>query len=121
MKMSSIELSDYMAISDIDSWGFTDDQLEMAVSYTVEEDPDTGNLYLSIYGQDDDFIAEIEFAPSEVHTMQAYIDEYLEVDYEDEIYNPDWDALAQTVGVSSSDGKYGPSIINGALDVGGSE
>lgn len=119
--MSSIELPDYIAINDIDSWGFTDDQLEMAVSYSVEEDPDTGNLYLSIYGQDDDFIAEIEFSPSEVHTMQAYIDEYLDIDYEDEIYNPDWDALAQTVGISTNDGAPGAGIINGALDVGGSD
>lgn len=119
--MSNIELSDYIAISDIDSWGFTDDQLEMATSYSVEEDSDTGNLYLSIYGQDDEFIAEIEFAPSEIHTMQAYIDEYLEVDYEDEIYSPDWDALAKTVGFSVNDGAPDPGIINGALDVGGSD
>ena len=93
----------------------------MAESYSVEEDSDTGNLYLTIHGQDNNFIAEIEFSPSEVHTMQAYIDEYLDIDYEDEIYNPDWDALARTVGISTNNGALGAGIINGAFDVGGSD
>ena len=112
-----IDFFNYSAISDLDSWKFTDEQLDRAESYDVVTSED-GYLYLTIYDINDEFVAEIEFSPEEIHTMQAYINEIFDEDYQDEIYNPDWNELAYKVSdmVDNMQGGISAGVINNALD-----
>lgn len=112
-----IDLFNYSAVSDLDSWKFTDEQLDRAESYDVITSED-GYLYLTIYDINDEFIAEIEFAPEEVHTMQAYINEIFDENYQDEIYNPDWNELAYKISdiVDDMQGGVNAGVINNTLD-----
>lgn len=112
-----IDLFNYSAVSDLDSWKFTDEQLDRAESYDVITSGD-GYLYLTIYDINDEFIAEIEFAPEEVHTMQAYINEIFDENYQDEIYNPDWNELAYKISdiVDDMQGGVNAGVINNTLD-----
>ena len=112
-----IDLFNYSAVSDLDSWKFTDEQLDRAESYDVITSED-GYLYLTIYDINDEFIAEIEFAPEEVHTMQAYINEIFDENYQDEIYNPDWNELAYKISdiVNDMQGGVNAGVINNTLD-----
>lgn len=115
--LKMIDLFNYSAVADLDSWKFTDEQLDRAESYDVITSED-GYLYLTIYDINDEFIAEIEFAPEEVHTMQAYINEIFDEDYQDEIYNPDWNELAYKISdiVDDMHGGVNAGIINNTLD-----
>lgn len=115
--LKMIDLFNYSAVADLDSWKFTDEQLDRAESYDVITSED-GYLYLTIYDINDGFIAEIEFAPEEVHTMQAYINEIFDEDYQDEIYNPDWNELAYKISdiVGDMQGGVNAGIINNTLD-----
>ena len=115
--LKMIDLFNYSAVADLDSWKFTDEQLDRAESYDVITSED-GYLYLTIYDINDEFIAEIEFAPEEVHTMQPYINEIFDEDYQDEIYNPDWNELAYKISdiVGDMQGGVNAGIINNTLD-----
>ena len=111
-----IDLFNYSAISDLDSWKFTDGQLDRAESYDVVTSED-GYIYLTIYDINDEFIAEIEFSPEEIHTMQAYINEIFDENYQDEIYRADWNELAYKVSdmVDNMQGGISAGVINNAL------
>ena len=115
--LKMIDLFNYSAVADLDSWKFTDEQLDRAESYDVVTSEE-GYLYLTIYDINDEFIAEIEFSPEEIHTMQAYINEFFDEDYQDEIYNPDWNELAYRVSNIADNMQSGISagVINNALD-----
>ena len=113
----SLEFSDYAAISFIDDWQFKEADIERAASYSVEDEE--GYTYLTLYDENDEFIAEIEFSPNEVHTMQAYIDEYFDVSYEDTYYSDVWDRTAKITDIQRDyDTGAGVSvpILNNAFD-----
>ena len=88
-----LDFSDYSAINNIESWMFPEEDIERADSYTVEEDGDY--VYLTLYDEAGDFISEIEFGTNEIHTLQAYIDEFFDISYEDTYYSDIWDRTAK--------------------------
>ena len=113
-----LDFSDYFSINNIESWMFPEEDIERADSYTVEEDGDY--VYLTLYDEAGDFISEIEFGTNEIHTLQAYIDEFFDISYEDTYYSDVWDRTAKITDIQRDEWVYknnsDVSVISMPLD-----
>lgn len=88
-----MNLEDYLLIRDMDDWGFTAEELNRCDSIEMEEDEESGFIYLNIYDEFEAFIAAIEFSYDEIPVMIAYMSEMFEAEAMLEYFDNIWDSM----------------------------